>query len=179
MPVRPRAGRPTGAARLPRAGRCADGNDAAFGRKCWIDGKFSRFALQLASERPGTGSGAQFGHELRTQRRHVFANVSYRLGDDFRRAEFQCPDGGFRAFCVRLETTTTGIGRNAMSRSRKSSPSMRGISMSSVMTSGERLDTLPRDQRIRRCSNHLKFAVSRNMSESNSRMSAESSTIST
>ena len=39
---------------------------------------------------------------------------------------------------VSVETMTTGIGRRRMSRSRKSSPSMRGISTSRVITSGSR-----------------------------------------
>jgi hypothetical protein len=39
-------------------------------------------------------------------------------------------------FPVREETITTGIGRSRINFSRKSMPSMRGISTSSVSTSG-------------------------------------------
>ena len=38
--------------------------------------------------------------------------------------------------CVRVETMTTGIGRSVMILRRNVTPSMRGISTSSVMTSG-------------------------------------------
>ena len=50
---------------------------------------------------------------------------------------------------VRLETMITGIGRSRMTLSRKSSPFMLGISISSVITSGiERLDRRARLHRI-------------------------------
>jgi len=39
-------------------------------------------------------------------------------------------------FSVSVDTITTGMGRNRISLDRKSSPSMRGISTSSVITSG-------------------------------------------
>ena len=45
---------------------------------------------------------------------------------------------------VSVETITTGIGRRRIRRDRKSSPSMRGISTSSVMTSGLRLRIISR-----------------------------------
>ena len=45
---------------------------------------------------------------------------------------------------VSVETITTGIGRRRISLPRKSMPSMRGISMSSVITSGSRLRIISR-----------------------------------
>ena len=45
---------------------------------------------------------------------------------------------------VNVETITTGIGRRRISRERKSMPSMRGISTSSVITSGSRLRIISR-----------------------------------
>ena len=45
---------------------------------------------------------------------------------------------------VKVETITTGMGRRRIKRDRKSMPSMRGISTSSVMTSGLRLRIISR-----------------------------------
>ena len=58
------------------------------------------------------------------------------LADAIERADFQRRDGGLGASLVRLETMITGVGRSRMILSRKSSPFIFGISMSSVTTSG-------------------------------------------
>ena len=58
------------------------------------------------------------------------------------------------------EHITTGIGRCAISLRRKVMPSMRGISTSSVMTSGiSSLDALGRHERIGGGADHLDLGI--------------------
>ena len=62
--------------------------------------------------------------------------------------------------CVSVETMMTGVGRSRMIFSRNSSPSMFGISMSSVTTSGvEHFDRLARLVRVRRLADHFDLRI--------------------
>jgi hypothetical protein len=60
------------------------------------------------------------------------------FGDEIHRAQFQRPQRGLQPRSVSEETMSTGRGCARISFSRKVSPSMRGISTSSVITSGWR-----------------------------------------
>mmetsp|Transcript_60042 Transcript_60042/g.142143 ORF Transcript_60042/g.142143 Transcript_60042/m.142143 type:complete len:430 (+) Transcript_60042:474-1763(+) len=81
---------------------------------------------------------------------------------------------------VSVDTITTGIGRRRIRRDRKSSPSIRGISTSSVMTSGFRLRIISRASSGSAAAPMHSMSVWRLMiSERIERTSAESSTTTT
>jgi len=81
---------------------------------------------------------------------------------------------------VSVETITTGIGRRRMSLPRKSMPSMRGISTSSVITSGSSSRIISRASRGSAAAPTHSMSGSRLMiSASRLRTSAESSTTTT
>jgi hypothetical protein len=98
-------------------------------------------AAAAGAARQATHGGARGGADLVgdvvAQLPQAVGHADLGLGDEVHRAEFQRRSVTSAPRSVSVDTITTGIGRSRIS-GRKSMPSMRGISTSSVITSGLR-----------------------------------------
>lgn len=110
----------------------------------------------------GPRGGTHFFGDHLAIRQHTFTNTKLRFGDKIDGPNSSARSVTSNLFPVSEETITTGIGRRRISFSRKSRPSIRGISTSVVNTSGLNFDEIPGDQRVRRSRHHLHIAMAIN-----------------